>query len=296
MVAIDEIHEILFENLASSIALPIRTCFSFRCEHRRSSSFCIKLFINSHFILYRTITIMKARAFAFLSPTPIGGVSIFPSPNLLSELSGTTRTSSPRRRCARIAPVKCIADKEAVVSLISDTVVRLPSQTGRIDVPLRVDSLGGRLRRISCGVEIEQPAARVWDVLTSYEKNADYIPNIISVDVRYEGGDKLLDQVGILSNKLRIRSRIVMKISEDRPNWCVAFTLQQGRDFVRFDGTYQLTETTPKKSCRISYEIVVQPIAFYPVSLVERKIAKEVPNMLAAIREEATFANHVPFQ
>jgi len=188
----------------------------------------------------------------------------------------------------------CIADKD--VSVISDTVVRLPSQTGRIDVPLRVDSLGGRLRRIRCGVHINQPAQRVWKVLTSYECNSSYIPNIISAEIRYDesDGSKLLDQIGILSNKLRIRSRIIMKLSEDRDNWRVAFTLKQGRDFVRFDGTYQLTETAAD-SCRITYEIVVQPIAFYPVSLVERKIAKEVPNMLAAILEEATFANFVPF-
>ncbi len=179
-------------------------------------------------------------------------------------------------------------------TVISDRVIRLPSDDGRVDVTLRVEDMGGRRRRVSGGVDILQPAERVWNVLSHYENNADYIPNIISSTVTRRDGQILLEQIGQISNKLKLRTRLVMAVTEDLPNWTISFMKHECRDFAEFTGCYTIVQRTPE-SCRLEYSVVARPRAIYPISLVERKITKEVPGMLAAIRVESQLGNFIAF-
>lgn len=197
---------------------------------------------------------------------------------------------SPTRRARTHATIVCAAS----ATVISDRVVRLPSEDGRVDVTLRVEDVGGRTRRVSGGVDILQPAERVWNVLTHYENNADYIPNIVSSTVTRPNGKILLEQIGLLSNKLKLRTRLVMAVTEDLPNWTISFTKHECRDFAEFHGCYNIVQRTPL-GCRLEYSVIARPRAIYPLSLVERKITKEVPGMLAAIRVESQFGNFISF-
>ncbi len=187
------------------------------------------------------------------------------------------------------------ATADAVQSLVLDTEVPVPCGAETAEVALRVENLGGRRRRVSGGVDIAKSAQRVWDVLTRYECNELYMPNITKSEVeRSLSGDIFLEQIGVISNKLGLKTRVVMRVKEDFGNFCITFSKVEGRDFSEFEGGYQLRVIAPEK-VRLEYEITAIPMPLFPVSLVERKIAKEVPGMLASVRQEAMQGNFVPF-
>lgn len=157
-----------------------------------------------------------------------------------------------------------------------------------VDINVRLTSLGGRRRRISGGLDIEAPVKRVWEVMTDYEKLPEILPNIVESRIISDtGGDKQVEQVILLSRTFNIRSRIVVQVIEDYLK-ALRFLKMQSRDFEEFDGTYRFSEIE-SGHCRMEYSLVALPNVFFPVSLVERKILKEVPKLLSNIREVAIY-------
>ena len=82
-------------------------------------------------------------------------------------------------------------------------------------------------------------------------------------------------------------------MDEDPKNRIIRFSRVEGRDFSYFEGMYHVNETGPETT-RLDYELTAVPMPLFPVSLVERKIVKEVPSMLASVRQEAMQGNFVP--
>lgn len=128
-------------------------------------------------------------------------------------------------------------------------------------------------------------------MLTQYAVMDRYMPNITRSEVYRKGGDLLLDQVGVISRRLSLKSRMVMKVRE-REREEILFTRVEGRDFSEFEGRYLFREAAGG-GCRLDYELIAVPMPLFPVALVERKIVKEVPAMLASVRTEAREGNVV---
>lgn len=160
---------------------------------------------------------------------------------------------------------------------------------------LRLEDLGGRRRRISGGIDIPVAPERVWEVLTQYDSMSDYMPNIVSSVTRTSpDGGVLLDQMGIISRKLGLRSRILMRVKEAMGE-SITFTKVEGRDFSEFEGKYVIEECEGRGDrTRLKYELTAIPMPLFPVALVERKIIKEVPGMLESVREESMQGKVVP--
>ncbi|GJQ08857.1 hypothetical protein GpartN1_g648.t1 [Galdieria partita] len=157
-----------------------------------------------------------------------------------------------------------------------------------VDINVRLSSLGGRKRRISGGLDIEAPVKRVWEIMTDYEKLPDILPNIVESRVIQDAvGDKQVEQVILLSRTFNIRSRIVVKVVEDYMK-ALRFLKLKSRDFEEFDGNYRFSEIE-NGYCRMEYSLDASPNLFFPISLVEKKILKEVPQLLANIREVALY-------
>lgn len=225
---------------------------------------------------------MKTRP-CFAAPLPVGASRALRAATCLSTAA---RRPAVAARPARLPPRRA----RPCATLLQDRQVTV----GDALVALRVESMGGRRRRVSGGVDVAQPAQRVWRVLTSYDRNADYIPNIISSTVERGPEGIFLEQVGIISNKLRLRTTMLMSVKEHRDELRISFTRLKARDFSSFEGVYKILDHGAD-ACRLEYEVTAVPIPIYPVSLVERKITKEVPGMLAAIRKEAMVGNFIPF-
>lgn len=185
-----------------------------------------------------------------------------------------------------------------VRDVILQRVLKIPSRlpgikTRSVNVDIKAEDLGGRRRRISGGIDIETSLERVWNVLTSYSKIALYMPNITESRMFKRSDVVYLDQVGIISRKLSLKSKMLVQVAEDRSEPSITFTRVEGRDFSEFVGRYVLDECGSNHT-RLNYELYAVPFPLFPVSLVEKKIVKEVPGMLASIREEALVGKFIP--
>lgn len=181
--------------------------------------------------------------------------------------------------------------------IILDHTVHVPSslpsdRTRTVPVTIKAENLGGRRRRVSGSISIQSTVPRVWTVLTSYAKIDTYMPNILESRIEERSGVIYLDQVGIISRKLALKSRMLVRVSEHLSTRTITFTKVRGKDFAEFVGRYSLTPGDNMVS--LEYELIALPFPLFPVSMVERKIIKEVPKMLAAVRQEAILGTNIP--
>lgn len=176
-----------------------------------------------------------------------------------------------------------------------------------VSVMLKTEDLGGRRRRISGCIDIPTSRARVWSVITAYEEMDKVLPNIVTSAVQRTKDSIVLDQIALISRKLRLKSRMALQVFEDPDTFSLHLKLIEGRDFEAMDATYRIqvldddddesssgSVEKHKDRVRLDYDVIAIPFPLYPMSLVENKVAKDVPKMLAAIRDEAVLGKHVP--
>lgn len=87
---------------------------------------------------------------------------------------------------------------------------------------------------------------------------------------------------------------MIVSVHEDDSCHQIRFHRVEGRDFVQFDAMWWLEQTS--RGVDLKYELVAKPFALFPMALVERKMYKEMPVMLAAVREEALRGRYVPIE
>lgn len=202
------------------------------------------------------------------------------------------RPPRPARRprlAYRVVPTRLTAPAPA--NVLVDKEVLVPSTIPEdrhhpVKVALRAEGFPARRRRVVGGVDIPVSKERVWAVLTAYARMEEYIPNIISSTVEEKDGQLFLDQIGLISRKLGLKSRLLVRILEDTSKGEIVFERVSARDFSQFVGKYFVKEDGDG-GVRLDYEMDVVPFPLFPMAMVERKIFKEVPIMLAAVREEA---------
>ena len=212
---------------------------------------------------------------------------------------------SPRRPRSSMTPrlIACSAKMNGAQpsssssTVIIDKVVTLNSNIPRdknpmVRVKLKAEDLGGRRRKISGSVKIQTDTGRVWDVLTSYNQIECFMPNILESRMYKRDGVVYLDQVGIISNRLSLKTKMLVSVDEDFDDKIVTFTRVEGRDFSEFEGKFFIKELD--RGVALEYQVICCPFIIFPISVVERKIVKEVPKMLASIREEAILGKHIP--
>jgi hypothetical protein len=94
-------------------------------------------------------------------------------------------------------------------------------------------------------------------------------------------GSLHLEQVGVVSRRLALTTRIVLKVHE-RPFESLTFTKIEAAGFSEFQGTYTITPR-PEGSY-VHYSILAMPLPVVPVFLVLAKLKSSIPAMLAAVR------------
>ncbi|KAJ1637620.1 hypothetical protein T492DRAFT_951061 [Pavlovales sp. CCMP2436] len=134
-------------------------------------------------------------------------------------------------------------------------------------------------------VSIEAPVEIVWNLVTDYERHPEFIPNILASKVERVGNQVVLNQRGLLSNKLKLRCDMRLEVTERR---LVELKLQRisGHGFMDFRARYQFN-ALPDGNCRLAYEVQAMPCPIFPMPLVANKVRKEVPRMLSALRAKA---------
>lgn len=168
----------------------------------------------------------------------------------------------------------------------------LASEVANVDLDRLLDSveittqdLGGRKRQVQASLLVPAPVEALWQVLTNYEKLADFIPNLTSSRLlpHPEGGIRLEQVGGQRILKLNFSARVVLDMVEDYPHR-ISFAIVEG-DFKEFSGYWQLTPQD--QGTELAYFLEVRPKLTMPVKVLECRLNIDLPRNLVAIYQQA---------
>ncbi|MCC5638167.1 SRPBCC family protein [Nostoc sp. CHAB 5844] len=152
-------------------------------------------------------------------------------------------------------------------------------------VTVQIEKLAERQRQISAKIHIPHPVERIWQVLTDYEALVDFIPNLAkSRLLEHPNGGIRLEQVG--SQRLlnfKFCARVVLDLKEYFPKQ-ITFSMVEG-DFKGFSGSWNLEPLSLDgiMGTNLCYTIQVWPKLTMPVTIIERRLSKDLQLNLLAI-------------
>ncbi|GMH20933.1 hypothetical protein Nepgr_022775 [Nepenthes gracilis] len=175
-------------------------------------------------------------------------------------------------------------------------------------ISIQVIKLGNRSRRIQSNIVIDASLHTVWDILTDYERLADFIPGLAVSQLleRTENYARIF-QIGqqnlVLGLKFTAKGIIDcyekdLEILSFGHRRIIEFKMIEG-DFLTFKGKWsieqyksQTSEATRSMGRQefdtiLSYMVDVEPNIWLPIRLVEGRLCREIKANLSSIREEA---------
>jgi ribosome-associated toxin RatA of RatAB toxin-antitoxin module len=162
-------------------------------------------------------------------------------------------------------------------------------------IALTIDRLEGRRRCLTAAIAIAAPIRQVWQVLTDYERLAEFIPNLRESTVVGEEDDcVLLRQVGVQNVLfLNFSATVTLKLRACCPER-IDFAMTEG-DFKEFCGAWELSSLSSpiaeNPQTRLTYTVTILPPRKMPVRLVERRLKQDLATNLLAIRQQAETAS-----
>jgi ribosome-associated toxin RatA of RatAB toxin-antitoxin module len=153
------------------------------------------------------------------------------------------------------------------------------------EVDVQAKQLEGRQRQIAAKIQLSHPIEQVWKVLTDYESLAEFIPNLAkSQRVDHPTGGIRIEQVGTQRLlRFNFSARVVLDMTEKFPHE-IAFNMIEG-DFKEFAGVWQLEPISETLGTKLTYILQVLPKRFMPVSVIERRLQRDLAINLLSIRE-----------
>ncbi|MBE9006877.1 SRPBCC family protein [Fortiea sp. LEGE XX443] len=152
-------------------------------------------------------------------------------------------------------------------------------------VAIQIERIAERQRQISAKIHIPHPIERIWKVLTDYEALVDFIPNLAkSRLLEHPDGGIRLEQVG--SQRLltfNFCARVVLDLEEYFPKE-ITFSMVEG-DFKDFSGSWNLEPYSLDGiiGTNLCYTIQIWPKLTMPVTIIERRLSKDLQLNLLAI-------------
>ncbi|KAM1114708.1 hypothetical protein ACFX13_048231 [Malus domestica] len=238
--------------------------------------------------------------------------SIFRNPNLFTAVSQFSSSPHVQVQCSSSNKVDSSIlsqdddDDDATESVAIGEEIDLD-----IDIEIEIEKTGNNCRRIRLEIGIEAPLNTVWNLLTDYERLADFIPGLAVCQVldKTDGYARLL-QIGEqkLALGLKFNAKGIVDCYETPletlPNNFghkrdIRFNMVEG-DFEIFQGKWSLQQKHPHPQQQqqvqvhtsLSYMVDVKPKMWLPVRLVEGRLCKEIKLNLACIRQEALKLTH----
>lgn len=169
----------------------------------------------------------------------------------------------------------------------SEQPIRLEASSDKVTVS--TEKVEGRKRKISASIAIPVSLEPIWQILTDYDRLADFIPNLtVSRQVEHPKGGIRLEQVGAQCFlNIKFCARVLLDMQEHFPQE-IGFSMVEG-DFKQFLGRWQLQPALigDQPGTLLSYEVVVQPPLAMPVRLIEHHLCNNLTDNLLAIRQQA---------
>ncbi|MEL6468533.1 MAG: SRPBCC family protein [Cyanobacteria bacterium J06623_4] len=154
-------------------------------------------------------------------------------------------------------------------------------------VEISTEKRPGRERRILASILIPQPVEQVWQVVTDYERLADFVPSLTSSKLLPNSEGRIrLEQIGAQCFlRVKFCARVVLDMTEHFPHK-VSFSMQEG-DFKQFEGAWQLEPTDNTQATRLSYDLFVKAPLAMPTALIEHHIRHNLIVNMLAIRQRS---------
>jgi ribosome-associated toxin RatA of RatAB toxin-antitoxin module len=156
----------------------------------------------------------------------------------------------------------------------------------RAGVTVSTDRLGGRRRQISAQIYIPHSQTQIWQILTDYDRLADFIPSLAKSQRLPQFQEQVrIEQIGAeVFLKFKFRARVVLDMVEHYPHQ-IDFKMVEG-DFKEFVGAWQLKPVSG--GTELCYTVAILPPLAMPVSLIERRLRSGLVMNLSAIRDRAS--------
>ncbi|KAL3689399.1 hypothetical protein R1sor_015708 [Riccia sorocarpa] len=169
-----------------------------------------------------------------------------------------------------------------------------PQDAREVDrnVEVEVEVVSWRERHIKAHICVEASDQMVWNVLTDYERLAEFIPNLVRSEVinSPQPGRVWLLQQGVQSSMYwHIEARVVLELEElplKHDGKELRFSMVDG-DFKRYAGRWYLRPGPRPGTTMLFYEVSVIPKLFFPAPFVERIIKADLPINLSALAQRA---------
>ncbi|XP_039123061.1 uncharacterized protein LOC120259516 [Dioscorea cayenensis subsp. rotundata] len=155
-------------------------------------------------------------------------------------------------------------------------------------VHCEMETVSWRERRIKACILVDADVESVWNVLTDYERLADFVPNLV-----YSGripcphrGRIWLEQRGLQRALYwHIEARVVLDLQElpDLDDGCELLFAMVDGDFKKFEGKWSVKAGPRASTAVLSYEVNVIPTFNFPAIFIERIIRCDLPVNLRAI-------------
>ncbi|MEM9485869.1 MAG: SRPBCC family protein [Cyanobacteria bacterium P01_F01_bin.116] len=170
-----------------------------------------------------------------------------------------------------------------------DSVIQLISADCN-HVNIKTERLAPRQRQIVASVAVPRSLEQVWEILTDYERLADFVPNLTkSRLLTCPGGGIRLEQIGAQCFlNFKFCARVILDMTESFPQE-IGFSMVEG-DFKKFMGKWSLQPAMlgEQTATLLSYELVVQPPLAMPIQLIEHHICHNLTQNLLAICARTT--------
>jgi ribosome-associated toxin RatA of RatAB toxin-antitoxin module len=155
------------------------------------------------------------------------------------------------------------------------------------EVPVFVSKKQDNVTAVIGHILVNAPRRQVWDMLADYEAIPDYIPKILSSKIVEDRGNvKVLEQVGATGfGPFRVKARMTSVLTEDAPT-SLAFESIKG-DFRVFRGQWFLSDGDSASTTIVTYRADIAPIFFAPAALVRFMQRRDLPEVLAAVKQRA---------
>ncbi len=151
-----------------------------------------------------------------------------------------------------------------------------------------MEVLPGGTRRLAAQLSTSVDLCYLWEVLTSYNKLSEFIPNLLSSEVLSRVENEIyIKQIGSQEFLgFDFSAEVFIKLIEDRKNALLTFSLVKG-DFRRFEGSWKIRECSSGNGSSLIYELVVQGCFGMPVTLIEKHLKKNLTTNLLAVEKAA---------
>ncbi|KAL9318773.1 hypothetical protein ACSQ67_015290 [Phaseolus vulgaris] len=173
-------------------------------------------------------------------------------------------------------------------------------------VCIEVTKLDKNSRRIESRISIEASLSSIWNILTDYERLADFIPGL-AVSQLLQKGDNYarLLQIGQqnIAFGIKFNAKGIVdcyeKELETLPTGIkreIEFKMIEG-DFQLFEGKWSILQHFNSENCEpsqvrqgsttLSYVVDVKPKLWLPIRLIEGRLCNEIKTNLVSVRNEA---------